>query len=93
VQGTVLGLVAVHSFEMLHRAGRIGRITALVVSASAQGRGIGTELLSAAESHLREHGCMQLEVTSGEQRAAAHAFYGRRGYREKRVRFVKDPAT
>lgn len=40
--GSILGLVAVHSFEMLHRPGRLGRITALVVAASAQGRGVGT---------------------------------------------------
>jgi GNAT superfamily N-acetyltransferase len=91
--GGILGLVAVHSFEMLHRPGRLGRITALVVAASAQGRGVGTQLLIAAEAHLRRCGCVQLEVTSGEQRSSAHAFYAARGYHEKRVRFVKSPAT
>jgi ribosomal protein S18 acetylase RimI-like enzyme len=88
----IVGMVAVHSFQMLHRPGRMGRITALVVATSAQGRGIGSELLAAAESHLRQHGCVQLEVTSAEQRLQAHGFYGARGYHEKRVRFVKSPA-
>jgi Acetyltransferase (GNAT) family len=40
--GNILGLVAVHSFEMLHRPGRLGRVTALVVAASARRRGVGT---------------------------------------------------
>jgi GNAT superfamily N-acetyltransferase len=91
-EGNILGLVAVHSFEMLHRPGRLGRITALVVAASARGRGIGSQLLSAAEDHLRANGCIKLEVTSGEQRSDAHAFYAARGYREQRVHFVKSPA-
>jgi ribosomal protein S18 acetylase RimI-like enzyme len=92
-EGNILGLVAVHSYEMLHRPGRLGRITALVVSASSRGRGVGSQLLSAAESHLRALGCIKLEVTSGEQRSEAHEFYAARGYREQRVRFVKIPAT
>jgi GNAT superfamily N-acetyltransferase len=91
--GTIVGLVAFHSFEMLHRPGRLGRITALVVSASARRRGVGHELLSAAESHLRSVGCIKLEVTSGEARSDAHSFYAAHGYQEQRVHFVKSPAT
>ena len=90
--GAIVGLVAVHSFEMLHRAGRLGRITALVVSASARRRGVGRDLLSAAESHLLSLGCIKLEVTSGEGRFDAHAFYAAHGYQEQRVHFVKNPA-
>jgi ribosomal protein S18 acetylase RimI-like enzyme len=92
-EGNILGLVAVHSFEMLHRPGRLGRITALIVSASARNRGIGRQLLNAAESHLRANGCVKLEVTSGEQRQEAHAFYAALGYEEQRVHFVKSSAT
>ena len=91
--GAIVGLVAIHSFEMLHRPGRLGRITALVVSASARGRGVGQELLSAAESHLRSIGCTKLEVTSGASRADAHGFYAAHGYQEQRVHFVKSPST
>jgi ribosomal protein S18 acetylase RimI-like enzyme len=91
--GGIVGLVSVHSFEMLHRPGRLGRITALVVSASARSRGVGSQLLSAAESHLRANGCVKLEVTSGEHRPEAHAFYIAQGYEEQRVHFVKASAT
>ena len=87
--GNILGLVSVHSFEMIHRRGRLGRITSLIVAASARGRGLGTNLLAAAEKHLRAYGCAKLEVTSGEQRSSAHDFYAANGYKEERVRFTK----
>jgi uncharacterized protein YndB with AHSA1/START domain/GNAT superfamily N-acetyltransferase len=88
--GVIVGLVAMHSFEMLHRPGRLGRITAFVVSQSARRRGIGRQLLGDAESHLRLKGCIKLEVTSGETRSDAHGFYAALGYREPRVHFVKE---
>ena len=88
-EGKILGLVSVHSFEMIHRPGRLGRITSLVVAATARGGGIGTTLLVAAEKHLRANGCVKLEVTSGEQRSSAHDFYAANGYKEERVRFTK----
>jgi ribosomal protein S18 acetylase RimI-like enzyme len=87
------GLVSAHSFEMVHRPGRLGRITALIVAATARGRGVGSALLKAAEAHLLSKGCIQLEVTSAEQRSDAHAFYTAHGYREKRLRFFKDATS
>lgn len=92
-EGNILGLVSVHSFEMIHRPGRLGRITSLVVAASARGRGVGASLLAAAEKHLRANGCVKLEVTSGEQRSSAHDFYAANGYKEERVRFTKTSDT
>jgi GNAT superfamily N-acetyltransferase len=88
--GALLGLISVHSFEMIHRPGRMGRITALIVASAARGRGTGSALLQAAEAHLRSKGCIQFEVTSAEQRSDAHGFYAAHGYREKRLRFFKD---
>jgi ribosomal protein S18 acetylase RimI-like enzyme len=91
VEKQLLGLIGLQSFEMLHRPGRLGRVTALVVAESARGCGVGTSLLRAAEAHLLEAGCVMLEVTSAENRADAHAFYEAHGYHEKRRRFVKLP--
>lgn len=88
-EGRVIGLISLHSFAMLHRPGRMGRITALVVSEMARGRGTGKSLLAAAEEQLRNAGCTHIEVTSNDRRTGAHAFYGSKGYKEKRMRFVK----
>jgi ribosomal protein S18 acetylase RimI-like enzyme len=92
-EGTVLGLVAVHSYEMLHRPGRLGRITALVVAGAARRRGVARDLMAVAEQRLRALGCIKLEVTSAAHRSAAHAFYGSLGYEEQRVHFVKNVQT
>jgi predicted N-acetyltransferase YhbS len=91
--GVLLGLVALHSFAMLHRPGRLGRITALIVAARARGRGIGGQLIEAAENHLLSAGCTKLEVTSAVQRHNAHGFYAAHGYSEQRVRFTKEPVS
>jgi GNAT superfamily N-acetyltransferase len=88
--GNIVGLAALHSFEMIHRPGRLGRVTALVVAEGARGRGIGGQLLAAAEQHLRALGCTRLEITSGPERLGAHRFYETHGYEERRVRFIKD---
>ena len=91
--GVVQGLVAFHSFHMLHRPGRLGRITALVVAGSARRRGVARVLVRAAERHLLALGCMKLEVTSAAHRSAAHGFYASEGYEEQRVHFVKNVPT
>jgi ribosomal protein S18 acetylase RimI-like enzyme len=54
----------------------------IVVEASRQGRGIGTELLAAVEARLRADGCRQVvvETSSRDDYAATRAFYERRGY-------------
>jgi ribosomal protein S18 acetylase RimI-like enzyme len=53
---------------------------ALAVAPSYQRRGIGRVLMRSAESRLVERGVTVLVVTSGNQRADAHAFYEDCGY-------------
>ena len=91
--GTILGVVAFHSFEMIHRPGRLGRITALVVATPARRRGIARQLIGAAERRLLALGCIKLEVTSAAHRSAAHGLYASQGYEEQRVHFVKNVPT
>ncbi len=85
----IAGLIACHALETLHIAGRLGRITALVVAASHQRRGVGAMLVDAAETFFRSAGCRRIEVTSGVRREGAHAFYRAQGYAETSKRFVK----
>jgi GNAT superfamily N-acetyltransferase len=93
----LLGVIAVHVCPFFERDGSWGRITALVVSDRARGRGIGTHLVAAAESFAATRGCLRMEVTSADRRQAAHEFYRRRGYVDqagKSSRLLRDlPST
>ena len=84
-----LGFATLHSTPVLHRPTGVGRITALAVHPSAQGQGIGRELLRAAEAHFHAQGLGRVEVTSGPSHAKAYPFYRRLGYEDGGVRFFK----
>jgi len=85
----VLGFAAVHLIPMIHHDGCVARITAFVVADSARGRGIGTALFAACEAYAASRAAERLEVTSGDQRTGAHAFYIRRGCAREGQRFTK----
>ena len=91
---SLAGLIAGHLIPLLHQPGNLGRITALVVAREVQGRGVGTALLVAIERWFAAQNCLRYEVTSGDQRAAAHRFYDSRGYVSDERRFIKrSPAS
>lgn len=85
----LLGLLTVHVTPVIHRAGPVGRLTALVVDEGARGRGVGRALVGAGEGMLIERGCVLIEVTSNKRRTDAHAFYERLGYTATSFRFAK----
>lgn len=88
-EGVVCGLVALDFMYYLPLDTTTCRITALVVAATAQGRGLGRQLLREAERRARAGGAARLEITSGSQRTDAHRFYRDNGYSDGTVRFVK----
>jgi len=59
-----------------------------VVGADQRGHGIGALLLAAAVDWCRERGATRIELTSGDARPDAHAFYEHRGWRREGARFV-----
>ncbi|TKR29668.1 GNAT family N-acetyltransferase [Luteimonas gilva] len=87
--GEVCGLIALDFMYYLPLDTTTCRITALVVSTSAQGRGLGRQLLREAERRARAAGAARIELTSGSQRADAHAFYKACGYSDGTLRFIK----
>ena len=91
--GEVLGVIAVHTCPFFERAGSWGRIVALVVDEHARGKGVGADLVAAAEGFATSRGCVRMEVTSNDRRTDAHAFYQGRGYviqTGKSSRFLRD---
>ena len=87
--GAVCGLVALDFMYYLPLGTTTCRVTALVVTPTAQGLGIGRTLLKEAERRARVGGAARIELTSGAQRTEAHAFYRACGYSDGTVRFVK----
>ncbi len=87
--GSVCGLIALDFMYYLPLGTTTCRITAMVVTPEAQGRGLGRQLIREAERRARAGGAARLEITSGSQRVDAHAFYRACGYSDGTVRFVK----
>jgi ribosomal protein S18 acetylase RimI-like enzyme len=84
-----VGLLSFHCIPLFHADGLLGRITSLIVAPEYRERGIGRLLVAAAEDFARAHNCIRLEVTSGDHRPDAHAFYERLGYKVASRRFIK----
>ena len=87
--GAVCGMMALDFMYYLPLGTTTCRVTALVVTPTAQGLGIGRALLKEAERRARVGGAARIELTSGAQRTEAHAFYRACGYKDSSVRFVK----
>jgi GNAT superfamily N-acetyltransferase len=88
-EGTIIGLLCFSIIPLLHVSGGLGRISALVVASEFKGRGIGKRLIAEAEEFAWENGCARIEITSGQHRADAHAFYEAVGYKPDSRRFIK----
>ncbi len=85
----VAAVLSLHILPLLHQAGDLCRITAIVVSKDYQGRNIGCRLMDIAEAYAQSNRCIKIEVTSGDHRNEAHSFYRQLGYKEVSRRFVK----
>ena len=90
--GRVVGVVTVHLFAAMHSDDPAAWLTALVVDASARGKGVGSALVARAEQWAIEHGAHNLALTSALRRKEAHEFYKRRDYEHTGVRLVKNLA-
>lgn len=87
--GELAGLLALDLMYYLPLGARTCRITALVVSAKEQRRGVGRMLLREAEQRARQAGAARIELTSASHRHEAHALYRACGFDESALRFLK----
>lgn len=87
--GAVIGCLSTSVMRVLHRPAPVGRISMMVVDEAHRSRGIGAELVRAAEAALAAQGCYMVEVTSHVRRADAHRFYERLGYEKTSVRLAR----
>ena len=89
LDGAVIGCLSTSIMRVLHRPAAVGRISMMVVDAGSRNRGIGAQLVRAAEETLRAQGCYMVEVTSHMRRGDAHRFYERLGYEKTSVRLMR----
>ncbi len=92
MEGNGVGLAAWTAIPYLERAGRWGRLVALVVAGDIRSRGVARRLVAAAEQWARTRGCSAMELTSSRSREVAREFYRRLGYEDRcgrSARFAK----
>lgn len=89
IDGHVVAFIALHVFHLLHWVEPFGRISSFCVEDGFRSKGVGRQLLHAAEEWLITQGCGKIEVTSNARRIRAHQFYLKLGYTEDSRRFVK----
>ena len=76
----IVGLIGSRVGPLYECDGPYGQIMVVAVATNYQRRGIGRMLMQTAESLMVGRGVCVLVVTSGNQRADAHAFYETNGY-------------
>ena len=73
--------------------GLVGRVTLLLVDGDHRRRGIGTALLTAAETALAKAGCGTIEIMSDIMINNAHNFLRTLKFEQKSYRFVRPAAA
>jgi GNAT superfamily N-acetyltransferase len=79
-QGQLHGYLLAVLVLSLEHGGLMAEVDELYVVPQARGRGLGAQLLAAAEAALGERGCVRLQLQLAVANEAARAFYARLGY-------------
>ena len=87
--GEVAGLIATHVVPRIEDDEPSCRVVAIVVAARHRRAGVATALMAAAEAQARAHGAHRLDLSSGDWRADAHAFYERLGFERRAQAFIQ----
>jgi len=73
---------------MVGHDGHRGWVYYLAVATAARGRGLGRDLMAAAESWLVDRGAVKVQLMVRESNAAVSGFYDRIGYEDAHVRVL-----
>jgi GNAT superfamily N-acetyltransferase len=83
----------IHVFKS-HRifAAPFAELGGVVVDKAERRRGVGANLMAAAEAWAVQEGCTTVRIRSNSKRQDAHAFYGALGYRPSKSQLVFEKA-
>jgi GNAT superfamily N-acetyltransferase len=87
--GEVCGMIGTFCLSSYEHNDLSGRILALVVTDRMRGRGVGRQLMAAAEQDFAERNIRRVAVNTRFEREEAHKFYEQLGYARNGWRFVK----
>jgi GNAT superfamily N-acetyltransferase len=85
----VTGLLSAQIAPYFPRGILLCRITALVVRAAVRRSGVGRALVGRAVELAQSHGCAGIELTTAEDRRAAHRFYESLEFSRTSVRYLR----
>ncbi|MES2201910.1 MAG: GNAT family N-acetyltransferase [candidate division FCPU426 bacterium] len=87
-RGKVLGTCTLYVLNRVYWQGKPwGVLDSIVVAESAQGQGVGTQLIRHAIKLAKKAGCTHINLTSNTQRVRAHIFYESLGFERTYVGF------
>lgn len=89
IDNKVVGFVSCHGQQLLHHNGWVYEIQELFMDEAYRGKGIGKHLLDELERQLAERKYDMIDVTSGNRRKEAHAFYMKNGFNQTHQKFTK----
>lgn len=89
VDGEVVGFLALHLIPRFEHDDQVVRILALVVDPGVRDRGIGHQLMAAAEQIAKDRDAASLEVTAGHHRPDARHLYESLGYDAKLTTYLR----
>lgn len=87
-ENEIVGFVSCKGQSLLHHEGLVFEIQELIVTASHQGKGVGSNLIDALKPELAVLEAKSLEVTSNKRRKEAHAFYQSVGFLNSHEKFT-----
>jgi GNAT superfamily N-acetyltransferase len=84
-----VGLTATHLVPRLDKDRLSCRVIDIVVAAHRRRSGIGTALMATVEDHARRSGALRIDLSCGDWRPEAHAFYALLGFGSRARSFTK----
>ncbi|MEO5493824.1 MAG: GNAT family N-acetyltransferase [Sphingomonas sp.] len=88
IDGSIVGTMQLSFLPgLLNRGAWRGQIEAVRIAPDQRGKGLGTAMIDWAVEQCRERGCFMAQLTSNNDRVAAHRFYERLGWQKSHAGF------